>query len=461
MVRVVLASLLVTAQAGGSLKVTYEDCGAKHAKVTDLKPTSIKIGTSELVTGTGIVDEDVTSATFKATVTALGKKLTSCSGDGKSDVVCKLPLGVGAITIKAVSYPLKKGTVKIPVEIKTSSLIPPSLAKVDVHIAATEQSGESVICLDVHTAKEQDEWEEYKQKYAKVYNGDDDDMRRGVFETNLEAYAEQNAAEPLAQYAPNEFSDFSSEEFEAEFLSGYLSSNSTLPELDVDTSLEHGSSVDWTGKYTTGVKNQGGCGSCWAFSAIEQVESDAMREHGWRGSLSTQELVDCTSQGQGSQRRGCQGGDPTPAYKVLQAIGGVAADNTYRYTGKNGVCKINKYKKVVKVSSFHSVGKRNENTMKSYLSSTGPLSVCVDAHSWQGYHGGIKTSCGTSTDHCVQIVGYGSQGSTNYWKVRNSWGSNSWGEGGFMRLAMGKNLCNIANEPTATSTQVVGSDVVI
>merc|ERR1711912_207239 len=131
-----------------------EDCGAKHATVTDVSPASIHTGATETITGTGTVDEDVTSAQFTATVSALGDKLTECSGDATSDIVCQLPMGVGSITVKAVSYPLPKGTVSIPVEVKTSSIIPPSLANVDVHIAATEQNGEDVICLDVHTAQQ-------------------------------------------------------------------------------------------------------------------------------------------------------------------------------------------------------------------------------------------------------------------------------------------------------------------
>merc|ERR1712048_687100 len=104
-------------------------------------------------TGTGTVDEDVTSAHFSATVSAKGVKLTSCEGDATQDVVCKLPLGAGSITVKAVEYPLKAGTVNILTDVQTSSIIPPSLASVDVHIAAQEQNGEDVICLDVHTEK--------------------------------------------------------------------------------------------------------------------------------------------------------------------------------------------------------------------------------------------------------------------------------------------------------------------
>merc|ERR1712185_515730 len=142
------------AQVAATLAVTWEDCGAQHATVTDVSPTSIHTGATETITGTGTTDEDVTSANFKATVSALGTELTSCEGDATSDIVCTLPMGVGKITVKAVSYPLAKGTVKIPVEVQTSEVIPPSLANVDVHIAATEQNGEDVICLDVHTAQQ-------------------------------------------------------------------------------------------------------------------------------------------------------------------------------------------------------------------------------------------------------------------------------------------------------------------
>merc|ERR1712025_1182179 len=84
---------------------------------------------------------------------AAGVKLASCEGDATTDIACKLPLGAGTITVKAVSYPIAAGSVSIPVEVKTSSLIPASLAKVDAEIRATEQNGEDVICLNVHTAQ--------------------------------------------------------------------------------------------------------------------------------------------------------------------------------------------------------------------------------------------------------------------------------------------------------------------
>merc|ERR1712151_982731 len=102
----------------GTLAVTWSDCGAKHATVTDLEPTIIQTGTTETLTGTGTVDEDVTSAHFTATVSAAGVQLTSCEGDATADIDCNLPLGAGTITVKAVSFPIVAGKTNIVTAVK-------------------------------------------------------------------------------------------------------------------------------------------------------------------------------------------------------------------------------------------------------------------------------------------------------------------------------------------------------
>lgn len=123
--------------------------------MTDLHPLTVTLGTTTTLTGTGTVDEDVTAAHFDAVVYASGVKVTSCSGDGTTDIVCKLPLGAGQIAVKALDYPIAAGTVTIEAEMQTSSLLPASLAKVDAQIRATEQNGESAICLNVHAEQQQ------------------------------------------------------------------------------------------------------------------------------------------------------------------------------------------------------------------------------------------------------------------------------------------------------------------
>jgi len=302
-----------------------------------------------------------------------------------------------------------------------------------------------------------EEWEAWKQEHGRVYNGvDEDAYRRSVFEENLAAAAELQKQNPEAEFGATKFSDWTPEETK-ERLRNYVPSGETLPAMDIShLPVEVAASKDWTGTYTTSVKDQKQCGSCWAFSAVEQIESDLMREHGTKITMAPQELVDCT--GSGGKRNGCNGGDPKAAYKVIEQLGGIEEESAYKYTAKNGNCKFSSSKVAAKISSYKSVSQGSESGMKSYVGSTGPLSVCVDANSWNSYRSGVMTSCGKSVDHCVQIVGYGTQGSTDYWKVRNSWGG-SWGESGHMRLKIGSNLCKINSEPTAVTVSASDSEL--
>merc|ERR1712232_355944 len=145
------------------------------------------------------------------------------------------------------------------------------------------------------------------------------------------------------------------------------------------------------GKATTPVKDQGQCGSCWAFSATEQIESDYILQKGSQVILAPQELVDCRADR--SERDGCKGGSPQGAYNVVEALGGMELETAYPYVHKNQNCSFQKSKAKVQVESVQSVGRGNESTMMSYLGSMGPLSVCGQAKSWQHYGSGILTQC--------------------------------------------------------------------
>ena len=241
---------------------------------------------------------------------------------------------------------------------------------------------------------------------------------------------------------------------------GYIpedANNSAVVEADIEAASAP-ESKDWTGKATTPVKNQGHCGSCWAFSATEQIESDYMLQRGSQVILAPQELVDCKADG--SERDGCKGGSPTAAYKVIEALGGMELETAYPYVHVNQKCSFKKSEAKVQIESFQSVGKGDETKMKSYVGTTGPLSVCGNAESWKGYHSGILTQCSAGGGHCFQIVGYGVDGGVEYWKVRNSWGAN-WGEHGFIRIKMGENLCKIAGNPTKVVVKSVAPSIVV
>jgi len=127
-------------------------------------------------------------------------------------------------------------------------------------------------------------------------------------------------------------------------------------------------------------------------------------------------------------------------------------------TGKNGKCR--EHKDVVKISGFKYAVKscmkgqcahQDENGLAKALAAKGPISVCVNAESWQNYRGGIlsKKCSGAADklDHCVQLVGYNKAGPTPYWIVKNSW-TTDWGVDGYIHLKMGHNTCGVANEAT-------------
>ena len=293
-------------------------------------------------------------------------------------------------------------------------------------------------------------WKEFKQKYNKNYDAQEDSKRFLIFLENLLLIDERNADDSNRVHGITKFSDMSQDEFEKNYnqaIQPNLRSNTKNINTDIKSS---GSSfIDWTGVYTTPVKDQGYCGSCWAFSATEQVESDAMRVLGVEYILSPEQTTQCTR-----GAFGCGGGWTETAYAYIKSVPGLVQDIDYPYTsymGRTGTCNADITKAVIGLTSFTTIGGNTateiETNMANYMLSTGPLSVCLDASSWNSYVGGIMTVCGKNVDHCVQAVGVDTSATNGYWKVRNSWGT-SLGENGFIRLAYGENMCDITNDAT-------------
>jgi C1A family cysteine protease len=293
-------------------------------------------------------------------------------------------------------------------------------------------------------------WDNFKKEHNKLYETmDEENFRFAHFVTNLRMADERNAEElkskGSAVHGITKFSDLSQAEFESRYLLSDPSMKSDKATLDtvertVDTTA---GLVDWSGKYTTAVKDQGYCGSCWAFSATEQIESDVMRVQGKTYELSPEQIVQCDK-----TSSGCNGGWTERAYDYVVKAGGLSTEAKYPYTsyqGTTGTCKDNSANHVVSIKGYSTI--KGESNMASYVQSTGPLSVCVDASKWNSYRGGIVSSCGNRVDHCVQAVGVDTSSTGGYWKVRNSWGT-SWGESGYIRLAYGQNTCAITNDPT-------------
>jgi len=207
------------------------------------------------------------------------------------------------------------------------------------------------------------------------------------------------------------------------------------------------SSYSWVSKgMTTPVYNQGQCGSCWAFSTTESIESmNAIKGNGLK-SLSMQQIVDCDK-----TDHGCDGGNPPTAYEYVIGAGGLDTYASYPYTGQDGSCKFSKANIGEKISSWGYVTTtKNEDQMLAFTYTKGPPSVCVDASTWDSYRGGVYTrsDCGTALDHCVQIVGWDVVSGVDAWYVRNSWGTD-WGYSGYLYVAMGQDACGIAQECTS------------
>ncbi len=264
-------------------------------------------------------------------------------------------------------------------------------------------------------------------------------------------------------YGVNEFADLSEDEFRSQKL-GFKAGgsfkckgpNATMPVRAADDS------VDWRAKgAVTPVKNQGGCGSCWAFSTVADIEGSIFVKTGKLVSLSEQDLVDCDTVRPRLPRRlvmqlifvqvdqGCNGGLMDQAMSTVVAAGGLESEADYPYTGMGGQCQFDKSKVAASITSWECLPQGDEKNMAAYVSTHGPLSIAINAGPMQFYLGGIANPlfCSPSgLDHGVAIVGYGSEGSKDYWIIKNSWGT-GWGEKGYYRIVRGHGKCGLDQFP--------------
>jgi len=308
--------------------------------------------------------------------------------------------------------------------------------------------------IDLEHAKKQ--FVEFQQKYNKVYSSHEFRERFDIFVQNLEIAAFHQSQNPYARFGVTQFSDLSPVEFKKFYLMNFdkdvYENMRPAPKTEFGPKVSQGSTFDWGNKgVITPVYNQGQCGSCWAFSATETIESYYALAGGQLTQLSMEQIVSCDTTDQG-----CNGGFPSSAYSYVEGAGGIDSYSSYPYSAENGYapeCAFNQQNVVTNVASQSSVS--GESGLYQQLSTAGPVSVCVDASSWSSYQGGVLTSCGNSVDHCVQATGY-----TNYspsyngesaWNVRNSWGT-GWGENGYIYVATGQDLCSIGDYATIVST---------
>ena len=306
-----------------------------------------------------------------------------------------------------------------------------------------------------------DQWERFKKTFGKAYKDDTEDgLRRQIFMDNLQKIASINKKQSSFHVEMNEFGDLAEEEFAATRLGTprplpiHRNGGKFLfPQNEDPHALPK--TVDWREHgFVTPVKNQGRCGSCWAFSTTGSVEGQHFRATGKLISLSEQNLVDCSAP---ENDHGCQGGLTDQAFSYIAVNGGIEKESDYPYQGAQGKCQFDPSKVAATVASYVDIQQQNETQLMEAVATIGPISVGIDAKGdgFMYYKRGIFYADNCSPrllDHGVLVVGYGTENGQDYWLVKNSWGPN-WGLNGYVKMARNRwNNCGIA---TAASYPVV------
>ena len=295
------------------------------------------------------------------------------------------------------------------------------------------------------------------QRFIKKYNKKYDSMneylaRYEVFKRNcIENFSVERKT---YKTGITKFSDLTKQEFFKIFLT--LNYNAmamaNFEPTYITPSNAAPTSWDWRDYGVIADKDQGNCGSCWAFTTTGNLEFLYYREKHVFRTFSEQMLVDCDT-----LDSGCNGGLMEYALNWIKKNGGIMYDADYPYTGVKGTCKSDKSKyadfevtRYLKLGSSTSTWSPvDEDEIKEFLYMTGPLAIALNATPLQNYVSGIldvnSSQCPVSgINHAVLLVGYGVDATTgmNYWIIRNTWGKN-WGENGYFRIRRGNGTCGV------------------
>ncbi|XP_055297428.1 procathepsin L-like [Sitodiplosis mosellana] len=316
----------------------------------------------------------------------------------------------------------------------------------------------------------ENEWNRFKLKYSKEYKSDAEDLfRMNIFKENQQKIAQHNVAfdkgEVPFKTALNKFADWTNDEFVQ--ISGRVdTSDQTAPKdtnNDVNKTIIDSTvfvspanviippSVDWREKGAVNeIKDQGRCGSCWAFAASAALESHHFIKTGQLVSLSEQNIIDCSTE---YGTHGCNGGFRYYAFQYVKDNGGIESEESYPYEGTdNNTCRYNPKNSVTTDHGVVDIPEGDETALVAALATVGPVSVSIDAthYSFRFYSTGVyfEPECLSQNvnGHAVLAIGYGTdENGQDYYLIKNSW-STSWGNAGYFKLARNKNNhCAIAS----------------
>lgn len=284
----------------------------------------------------------------------------------------------------------------------------------------------------------------FTKEHNKNYKNSEIAHRFAIFAENILKHGRELLSEEHPTFSP--FYDLTEEEFRTTYLT--LRTDEFEPVSISHPTFEDPApeELDYRKEGAVGpVKNQGQCGSCWAFSTVGNLEGlHAIRDKVFQ-QFSEKQLVDCDKVDQG-----CNGGLMGNAYNYIKNAGGLVGEDDYPYQPRKDVCKVNISDAKVKVkgyTAYANFSTIDEEKMKQALFEVGPLAIAINASTFQLYKKGIfdqtPSQCNPNTlNHGVTLVGYGVEDGTKYWIIKNSWGT-GWGEKGYIRIARGKGTCGL------------------
>jgi len=310
-------------------------------------------------------------------------------------------------------------------------------------------------------------FEQYLEEFNIKYHPSEISARKAIFDSELTRIRAHNAKNASWKEGVSKFTTMTADEKKtffgrnkgaAQAQRKNLKSSQPLPKDFKLRSVDQlPTSVDWRESgIVTAVKDQGHCGSCWAFASTAVVESHVAKNTGLLFDLSVQQMAMCAPNPDAcGGTGGCAGSTAELAFEYVTGSAGLYQEYQYGYAsyfGRDIACTLPPGKPVATINGYVQLPENNYTALMNAIATVGPVAISVDASNWSAYQSGIFNGCNQAKpdiDHAVVLMGYGEENGQKYWIVRNSW-SPTWGEFGYVRLARFENeeeMCGTDTTP--------------